>query len=298
MGLAMSDAPMPTLSVRDDDVFLGEEIVFRAGLQCAAKVPAHVLYRRSRRLVVRTPDGAETVHEREPSSYDGPASIKALHHRECLNDLAAPLVPGTYEIVHRCGGHEASRAILVRDPSTEGPRVRFEFPEHVDLASGAPFTVRIEVTNASRAPLRIVEPNSTYPASVVGFVDADDPPSWSRLQRTREADAASDPRYRTSVALEHLGALAIVDIAPGELRAYDVAFVELLRKDGDPAWRPRERLEVTLGLVVHAFQPNGTRPIRWLRRGRGEYLVTGQRISAGEARCKPWHWCRVTPSDG
>jgi hypothetical protein len=292
----MSDEPVPTLRVRDEDVFLGEEVVFQAGLRCAAKVPARMLYGRARRIVVRAPDGSETVHERERSSYDGPSEIKALHYCECLNDLAAPLVPGTYELVHQCDGREARQAIRVREPSMAGPAIRFEFPARLDVTPGAPFTARVEVTNASRAPLRIVEPNSTYPASVVGFVDADDPPSWSRLERADEWAAEEAPRYRTPVDFKHLGELAIVECAPGERRTYDVAFLELFRKDDDRAWRPRGRLEVTLGLVAHAFEPDGTRPIRWLRRGTGEYLLTGERISAGEARCKPWQWCRVTPS--
>jgi hypothetical protein len=288
--------PTPSLDVRDGDVFLGEEIVFKRGLSCAARVPAVELWGRSCRLVIRGPDGLVSVHAREPSGYNGPSSIESLGHLECLNDLAVPLAPGAYELAYECEGREARRRIHVREHATPGPVVAVDFPEWIETEPGRPFAVRLELANTSGAPLRLVEPNSCYAASVVGFVSADDPPSWSRLDRTAERAGAQEARYRARVDVGSLGALTMVELAPGERRSYVVVFDEVFRASTGARWRPRERFDVTVGLVVHTFEPPMARPIHWLRRATGGYLATGARLSAGEARCKAWEWVNLSPS--
>lgn len=290
--------PTPTLDIHDEDVFLGEEIIFLAGLQCSARVDARELYGRTCHLAVTAPDGRTTALVREPSSYDGPSRIARLRRREHLPDLAGPLVPGTYEIRYACEGREARRQIRVHERAEPGPRVDIVFPDRAGVAPGGRFLVRVEVANVSSGPRSFVAPDSCYAASVVGFVNANDPPSWSALNRDGEPEAARGAAYFTPIDAGTRGALVMVNLPPAGRRAYEVSFREVLRESLDDAWRPRERFAVTVGLVVHEFDPGAQRPLRWLRRATAEYLVTGALQSAGEARCEAWEWVRVSPSRG
>ncbi|APR88573.1 hypothetical protein A7982_13922 [Minicystis rosea] len=291
----VTSAPTPTLDVQDEDVFLGEEILFRRGLACAQPVPALELSARSCRLVVRGPDGLDRVHPREPSGYDGPSRIRSLQFVECLNDLAAPLVAGTYEIAYQCEGREARRRLHVHERATPGPVVALRFPDQLDVEHERPFTVHLDLTNASGAPLGVVLPDICYAASVVGFVSVEEPPSWSRLVATAARAATQNAGYRTPIDVAHRSALSVV-LAPGERRSCAVVFEAVFEADLDPEWRPRERFDVTVGLVVHTFEPDVARPLRWLRRSTGTYLTTGALVSTGDARRKDWEWVRVSPS--
>lgn len=291
----MTSAPTPTLEVQDEDVFLSEEIIFRRGLSCAEPVRAQELAGRSCRLVVRGPDGIEREHPRGPSSYDGPSWIRSLRSLECLNDLGAPLIAGTYDLAYQCEGREARCRIHVHEHATPSPAVDMRFPDQLDVETGRPFTVGIDLTNVSGAPLRVVSPGSCYTASVVGFVRADDPPSWSRLDSTAARAATQDASYRTLIDVAHRDALSVVVLAPGEQRSCAVVFEAVFEAGLDTQWLPRERFDVTVGLVVHTFEPGVARPLRWLRRSTGTYLITGARVSTGDARCKDWDWVHVSP---
>ena len=292
----MTSTPAPSLEVQDEDVFLGEEILFRRGLSCAEPVPAQELWGRSCLLVIRGPDGIERAYPREPSGYDGRSRIRSLQSSECLNDLGAPLAAGAYELVYACEGREAQRTIHVRERAMPGPVVALRFPDRIDVERGEPFTVRLDLTNASGAPLHVVQPGCCHAASIVGFVSVDDPPSWSQIQATAARAATQLAGYTTPIDVAHRGALSVVELAPGEQRTSEIVFEAVFEAGMDAQWLPRDRFDVTVGLVVHTFEPGVARPLRWLRRSTSTYLATGARVSTGDARCNEWAWVRVSPS--
>ncbi len=285
---------MPVIQCPDDEILVGEEILFGVGLRCGTRVDARDLYARTCRLVVTAPDGSVSIHERGNSSYDGPSRIASLIHCECLNDLVDSVTAGTYDIRYICGGNEAQAQIRVaaRAPA---PAVEATFPDPIDVEPGRPFALQFEITNRADTPVRIVAPDSCYAASVVGFMSAEDPPSWSFLTRAFRHDDRRERAWSTKVSSETFGQLRSIELHHDERYRFEVAFEGLFRPDTDKKWMPRERFEVTVGFVLHTLDSRDARPVRWLKRKRADYIVDGSLQSIGEARCRPWEWVRVTP---
>jgi hypothetical protein len=289
----MPAPPQPEIRVRDEDVFLGEEVLFRAGLCADEVVDAAELYGPTCELTIVAPGGAASVHPREPSIYDGPSKIRSYFHREHLIDLLdVPLVAGVYELRFACEGRVATKAIRVRARERPAPNVAFSFPERLDLGPGRPFTVGIEL--ASAPSICVVAPDACYAASVVGYMSAEDPPSWWRLDRRGEREATERTGYRTAINLANRSALATIDLARAHRHA--ATFEEAFRAGTDARWRPRERFTSTVGLVVHELAPDVNRPIRWLRRTHADYDARGVRLATREARPRTWDWAHVSPS--
>jgi hypothetical protein len=299
----------PVIECSDENFLVGEEILFRVGLRCETRVDACELWAKSCRLAITAPDGSVSIHERGPSAYDGPSKISSLIRRECLNDLVDSITEGTYDVRYLFDDRETRSQICI-GTGASAPDVAATFPDPIDVEPGRSFAVRFEITNGAEPRWRMVVPNSCYAASVVGFVSAEDPPSWSRLSTCSPGNEARKIGQAPNIPLGTLDGgdmrptsewkfdqLTSIELDHGQRYRFEVAFGSVFAPERDRRWMPRERFGVTVGFVVQTFDSRFRRPFRWLKRVRADYLVEGTLRGVAEARCRPWEWARVTPSD-
>jgi hypothetical protein len=304
-GAGDDDAELrPFLDLRDEEVFLGEEILVVTGVRTAELVDASVLFDEPGELHITEPSGAVIVRRHEPACYDGPARVASLFHRESLDDLVPTITVGAYDLRYLVAGHEARRTILVRPSPAIPPVLELELPDPIDLEPLRPFVVSLALVNAGEAPLRLVPPDLCYGARVLGYVTSDDPPLWSRLDRIRPPVEVRSPFER--VAPEEVDESALVTLCPGERHVSAVGFDGVLQPGlatqrgptgtGPGRWYPRERFAVNLALVVHARVMGAPRPLRWLKRARAEYRVDGSLQGIGAPPSGQGDSEQVTPS--
>ena len=295
----MSNAPIsaaiaPVLQVRDEEVFLGEEILFVAGVRAAVRVEARALCNEPGELRITAPDGGVIVRPHEARSYDGPSQRVSLLHRRCLGDLVPAVTVGDYDLRYLAAGREARARIRVRPSPRSPPVLALEVPDPIDLVPRRPFAVSVALVNVSDAPLRILPPDLCHGASIVGYVVSDDPPLWSRLDR--RLDPVEERGPFAHVAPEDVDESAFVTLAPGARHVSAVRFDGVFRDSLDAVWLPRERFTMSLGLVVYARVTGASRPLRWLARARVDYGMDGALRGLGAPRPADGAWERITPT--
>ncbi len=305
----------PTLEVNHADYYQGEQIQIKIGNKAPMPVDALLLAGQPSEIRLVRADGTlifKKIFDR-PIVYSGPSRTQSLSHVESLNDLAKELPAGSYKLSHKSGDKEVSCGITIWElPLLAKMRVRFEFPDRVELSEDEPIKIKLTLFNDSASPIQFVVPNTDYWANVAGYITSSNPPMFTRLKDPDELSEAQKPNSRVPIRNENLARLQLATVQPSASCAFQVVFVDSLartdkslpkeaaqsmRKERNQ-WLPKESFELVAGLVLYIIAPTGDaqlkRPVELLFRSKVSYLANGTKL-ADELKSDYPDWATVMP---